>query len=345
MFLRYAFRKEEGKIVLYLYKTTQFEFAKEWTPKTEGPIKTLEEEAISYIKEKHLPTSFDKIYVLIDGKIVKTISKDAFQVEDATLKKKEQDETQMMIPVKGKEKTEKVSLLNYLVGTLFTTCDFPIKKEALKALVILFRTFALESIEKNGFVEAKNHFVIYQDPLLYKLIYLENFDATLQLFQEAVLETEGLYLFSNGSPVKPYVHLISSGYTRRKEHISYLVPKESLWDMKAKKYLQQFFFSYSDLLEKLHLTKEEIKKMTPLDEETFQFGKQHLSRNLLSKRLQLPSLQFTCIEEKDGLTIICRGIGNDLGLSIYGANHLAEQGFTYSQILAYYFQNILLFKL
>ena len=151
MFLRYAYQKVNGKQVLFLYKTTKFEFAKENTSTSiPDSIKTLEEEAISYIQKKKLPTSFDSIYILVDGNIVKTISREQFQIEERKLYKNHKEDAYIKVLIQEKEKTKESNLLTYLVGVLFTNCTFPMHKEALKALTILYRTYALENLQKKG---------------------------------------------------------------------------------------------------------------------------------------------------------------------------------------------------
>ncbi len=348
MFLRYAYLKENGKTILCLYKTTRYEFAKEVEPKKVKKRKvptTLEEDAISYIKEKKLPTAFDKIYILVDGNLVKTISKEQFELEERTLYQKKQDEATFPVLIRDKSSVQEINLLKYLVGALFTNCPFPMHKETLKAITILYRTYALESLEQKGMIEASNPYVIYKDPLLYKFTYLETFYDMYNLLREVVLETQGLYLMSNGKPIKPYIHLVSSGYTKTNGIDTYLVSKQSLWDLKAKNYLQPIFISYEELTQKLSLEKTGVKPIFASKPGEITFGKKHFSLETLALRLHIPSTTFTCIEEKNGVTFLCRGIGNNMGLSIYGANYLAEQGLNYSQILAYYFQNILLYHL
>ena len=333
MFLRYAYRKENGKLDLYLYKTANFEFAKDYDAKNEKEEASLEEEASHYIKEKKLPLSFDKVYIIMDNKIVKTLSKEQLHLEERVLTEKKIDEESYIVTVKMENKEERISLLNYLIGALFTNTTFSLHKEALKALVILYRTFAFDCLSQKGYIEASNAFVIYRNPFIYKFTYLEKFQENYDLFKEAVLETEGRYLLSDGKPIKPYVHLVSSGYTKENQIDKYLVSKESLWDMKAQNYLQHFFFSYSDLATKLSLTHSSNKQVNP-----------NYSKKEIAILLALPSENFTCIEEKDGMTFISQGIGNDLGLSLFGANYLAEQGLNYAQILSYYFQNIILYQ-
>ena len=59
----------------------------------------------------------------------------------------------------------------------------------------------------------------------------------------------------------------------------------------------------------------------------------------------LPSACFTAVPEKEGETIASftfygGGYGHGVGMSQNGAQHLAEQGKTYEEILAYFYQNI-----
>ena len=59
----------------------------------------------------------------------------------------------------------------------------------------------------------------------------------------------------------------------------------------------------------------------------------------------LPSACFTAVPEKEGETISSftfygGGYGHGVGMSQNGAQHLAEQGKTYEEILAYFYQNI-----
>ncbi len=330
MFFRYAYRKENGKTVLYLYKTAKFEFAKEAIAPHEEKFMTLEDEAISFVNKKNLPQEFDKLCLVVDGNIIKSLSKE--EVVSSSMKKQatNYDETLFKVIVRESNQQEEMSLFKYLIGTLFANASFPLHKEAIKALTILFRTYALSQMKEKGFIEARNPFVIYKEPLQYKFSYSKQFQEIYNVLREAILETQGFYLLSNGTFIQPYIHFVSSGRTKTNGKDAYLISKESLWDLKAPNYLQQTFFSYSTLKTKYSITKENLK---------------HYTRKEIAYLLGIPSLNFTCIEEKEGFTILSRGVGNDLGLSIFGANYLAEQGFNYSQILAYYFQNIVLYKL
>ena len=53
--------------------------------------------------------------------------------------------------------------------------------------------------------------------------------------------------------------------------------------------------------------------------------------------MELSSANFT-IQEVDGkIRFLCKGLGHGLGMSQFGANEMAKAGFTYLEILEYYF--------
>ena len=58
------------------------------------------------------------------------------------------------------------------------------------------------------------------------------------------------------------------------------------------------------------------------------------------KKLKLRSTDFE-IEKKDNIyTIKTYGYGHGVGMSQYGANELAKKGYTYEEILDYYYSEI-----
>lgn len=56
--------------------------------------------------------------------------------------------------------------------------------------------------------------------------------------------------------------------------------------------------------------------------------------------LSLRSSDFTIVQNDDDITIVTYGYGHRVGLSQYGSDVLAKQGYSYSDILKYYYQGI-----
>ena len=62
-------------------------------------------------------------------------------------------------------------------------------------------------------------------------------------------------------------------------------------------------------------------------------------------KLNLRSNHFNIIQNDEDVTITTKGYGHGVGLSQYGAEAMSKLGFTYDEILKYYYQGVVLQKL
>ena len=60
----------------------------------------------------------------------------------------------------------------------------------------------------------------------------------------------------------------------------------------------------------------------------------------LRKMFGLNSTNFSVSVAEDGITFDVHGFGHRVGMSQYGAENMAEQGFDYRSILLYYYQGV-----
>ena len=75
-----------------------------------------------------------------------------------------------------------------------------------------------------------------------------------------------------------------------------------------------------------------IKKIKLNDEE--------LTGNYICSKLSLNSTYFEIIQDGEKVIIKNKGYGHGVGMSQYGAEGMAREGYTYDQILKYYYKNI-----
>ena len=68
-------------------------------------------------------------------------------------------------------------------------------------------------------------------------------------------------------------------------------------------------------------------------------GTANVSGKKIRKLLDLRSTLFRIQARNNNIKVYGRGFGHGLGLSQWGAYHLAKQGVGYHQILAHYYQN------
>ncbi len=78
--------------------------------------------------------------------------------------------------------------------------------------------------------------------------------------------------------------------------------------------------------------------------DTIPVGGTPLQGTRVRELLGLRSATFTVACEKDRFTFTVYGYGHGVGMSQYGADYLARQGYTYEEILQYYYQGVTLVK-
>ena len=54
----------------------------------------------------------------------------------------------------------------------------------------------------------------------------------------------------------------------------------------------------------------------------------------------LPSTVYYVVKTEDGFDIVGGGLGNGVGLSLYGATILSDKGYDFKEILNYYYSGI-----
>ena len=59
----------------------------------------------------------------------------------------------------------------------------------------------------------------------------------------------------------------------------------------------------------------------------------------MRSKLGLRSTDFDIVINESGVTITTRGYGHGVGMSQYGANGMAKEGYSYEEIVKYYYQN------
>ena len=68
-----------------------------------------------------------------------------------------------------------------------------------------------------------------------------------------------------------------------------------------------------------------------------EIGGQTYSGEDLRRRLCLPSACFDYTVKNDGIEFTCYGRGHGVGLSLFGANAMAEEGKSWEEIISWYF--------
>ncbi len=327
MLEKYRVVKENKEEILYLYLTMDYEFASDFTDQD------LTTKTKNWLCNQRIQFEGNKVVFVING-----IPSKIMLLEEQPL----QDDETTSITL---ENNQTVTLKDFLLSVLLSNITIELAPEALKAVIILYRSEAMHYITQHQKVKRYNSHFSYIDKNYYKLLYPETYHFYEKNYQQAIKETNGQYLVYQKKPIHAYLHLASNGYTEEKEGTPYLQKKESLWDLAYPYYFQTTYYSVEQLKNKLNLKENtydvEIKTITNSNRiKELRIGPKILNQQDLMVYLQLPSTDATILMQKDGVLFITRGSGHGYGLSLVGANFLASLEYNYKQILNYYLKDV-----
>lgn len=234
----------------------------------------------------------------------------------------------------------------YVIGVVAGEMPALFEEEALKAQAVASRTYAMNQLKNNNTINATIADQVYINENEMKLKWQSDFNKYYQKIKEAVNSTAGQIMYYNDQPIKAYYYSMSNGYTESSinvfnEQNDYLNIIPSPWDENNSKTINM---SREDFCTKLSLNCREINISNIIKDQSNRVSKltinnQEFTGIEIRKLLSLRSTDFT-IDVSDDISITTKGYGHGVGMSQYGANNMAKAGYTYDQILKYYYQNI-----
>ena len=251
------------------------------------------------------------------------------------------------------------SLDTYIMMALVADIPANYELEALKAQATVIRTYVYVVAMK----KKTNSLTAEDIGLQYKALDAakaslgeENADAYEKKFLKAIEDTDNMVITYNDDLIIPLFHPVSVGMTRSSEQaigkdIAYLVSVESKGDVQSTDYMKissipkeavekQLKEAYPDF----DLSKDSLIDNIVIDKrdedgyiKTIQIGEEVITGDEFASLFGLNSTNFYIESYEDSIRFICKGKGHGLGLSQYGANFKALQGYKYDEILEYYF--------
>ncbi len=343
MIYKYEIVNNNKEDILYLYISMTNEFSKEFGNKDNS--KNIIEKATNYINDNNINFNGNKIYLINNGIIIKTLDLKTNETKEEIKNINYLDDNYMLNLIDN-NKSITISLKKYLLGILSTNCINNLELESLKSLCILYRTYAFKEMTENNLIYVNNSFQIYKPINFYKLIWLEDYKKNYQKLEEAIDKTNGEFATYNNKYILPFIHICNNGSTDTFKNIEYLEKRSSLWDYMSPYYIEIKTFNYREISNKLNININLLKDITLLKTtksnhiEKIKIGNKILSGKELKNLLNLRSSDISIIINPDNIKFITKGWGNNIGLSQFGANEIAKTGYSYVDILKYYFPNI-----
>ena len=239
----------------------------------------------------------------------------------------------------------------YLYGVLPKEMPAEWSKQALMAQAIASRTYALYMKEMNinniYDLESDTNYQVYG-----------GYEAESKKSNAAVDDTAGIVLTTSGNLVAAFFHSDSGGYTESSENVwgKKLPSLESFKDnfsLRKKAGNWQLFLSYKEIArifgirikKKLRIKTIEKTKSRRLKIARI-ISKGHsidVKGYNLRKRIgftRLKSTLFKIYHTKKGIVFKGSGYGHGVGMSQWGASKMANSGYSYKDILKFYYKGI-----
>lgn len=268
-----------------------------------------------------------------------------------TVKEEIKQESNELIVTVNRKNGEVItlSMTDYLIGVVGSEMPASFHSEALKAGVVAARTYALKKIKSGEVLTDTVSTQVYSDNNELRSKWGNEFDKYYNKIKDCVTSTNNEVITYNGELISALYFSTSNGYTESAKEvfgydIPYLQSVESGVDKDTTPYLRSIDKETSEILnilgvinldniEILSRTDSGRVKEVKIDDKVYSGVE---LRNLLGLR----STDFEFQVNGDTTTIITKGYGHGVGMSQYGANKLANLGYSYRDIINHYYTNV-----
>ncbi len=246
-----------------------------------------------------------------------------------------------------------INLEDYIIGVVAAEMPASFESEALKAQAIAARTYAMykketRNLEYDLIMGTKDQAYKNNQTLLAQ--WGLNFFKYYLKIREAVIDTQGKVLTYDGQVINAFYFSMSNGYTENselvfKQDLPYLNSVPSSWDNESiENYRYTTTISREDFCSSLEVSCDTITIINiersnsnrilniTINDKTF-------SGTEVRTKLGLRSTDFDMEISSNEIKITTRGYGHGVGMSQYGANGMAKEGYSYEEILKHYYQN------
>jgi len=251
------------------------------------------------------------------------------------------------VDINYNDKHLKVNIDDYIIGVVAAEMPASFEEEALKAQSVASRTYLVNTLSTNNLVDTTTNNQVYIDKTAMKDKWGIDYIKYYNKISNCVKETKDKIITYQNKPIKAFYYSMSNGYTESSlnvfnEQLDYLNIIESKWDKDNQEIIT---ISKNDFCTKLNIDCSNIiisniKKDKSNRIETITINNKMYTGIKIRKLLNLRSTDFEIDITDSLISVTTKGYGHGVGMSQYGANNMAKEGYTYEEILKYYYQNI-----
>ena len=248
-----------------------------------------------------------------------------------------------------------LNMTDYLIGVVSSEMPASFNLEALKAQSVLARTYALKAKQTGKKLTDTVSTQSYIDIDQMKNKWGNSFNTYYNKIKNAVENTNGEYLSYNGNYIEALYHSTNNGKTESSldvfgNYYPYLVSVSSEYDKNASSYLRTISMPLDTISNKLGLSLNNDSVISILSYtdggniKEININGNNFSGKKVRELLGLRSADFDISISDNNANITTRGYGHGVGMSQYGANGMANAGYSYKDILSHYYPGTTLTK-
>ena len=261
-----------------------------------------------------------------------------------------------IIKVKQVSRNEiiELNLEEYLIGVLAGEMPISFENEALKAQAVVARTYALRRVKDSNQYDVvdttKNQ--VYLDDEKLKKTWGSNYEKNMQKIKKAIKETAHECIFYDNKLIDALFFSTSVGMTENSEEIfknnvPYLRSVSSTWDENVSPvFKENYSFKLSKFYELLNLKYSKDLKIEKISVTStgrikeIKINGVKFTGQKIQQLLSLRSNYFTITQAGNLINIETKGYGHGVGMSQYGANGMAKEGYNYKEIIEHYYKDV-----
>ncbi len=265
------------------------------------------------------------------------------QINNKIYKGKEKD---VYVSVEMNQEVHQILLDDYLLGVVAGEMPASFELEAIKSQVVASRTFVYSRLLS---VDNTTNTQVYLDDEKMKVSWNEHYEEYKEKVKKAIKETKGEIITYQGECISALFYSSSNGKSENVENYfigsakPYLVSVDSHWDESCDPhFLKEKEFSKTSLKQMFNGSfNYQILSYYPSGRiQTIKINNQNYTGRQVREKLQLASSDFTIVEKSGSYVFKTKGSGHGVGLSQYGAQGMAKEGYDYQQILKHYYQGV-----
>ena len=248
-----------------------------------------------------------------------------------------------------------LNMTDYLIGVVSSEMPASFNLEALKAQSVLARTYALKAKQTGKKLTDTVSTQSYIDIDQMKNKWGNSFNIFYNKIKNAVENTNGEYLSYNGNYIEALYHSTNNGKTESSldvfgNYYPYLISVSSEYDKNASSYLRTINMPLDTISNKLGLSLNNDSVISILSYtdggniKEININGNNFSGKKVRELLNLRSADFDISISDNNANITTRGYGHGVGMSQYGANGMANAGYSYKDILSHYYPGTILTK-